>query len=478
MRLLLIVAMATMGAWIFMPGSQLDRLAFGWIVRGFINPPLFISGEGSHAVPWKLGSMTSHAKPDQRQAPVIVSLGDDLEGFFQTSPPAPIDVAVIFSNFYRLGAKKAATAVVLAWETPDPIGLVALDQALGQFDSLVMAAPLSRAVVSSPLPASFRRASLPLTAIIGDVNNLPVINRIPVPGVILGGENSLAGFSFLESEPATPSPPLVARWQDRVVFAFPLLTVLQRSNLPLDGMEIHLGKYIKLSPTGPIVPLDKSGRLEMPVKSLAAYKEISAEALIDGGDDLFPKAAPDPVILRDDRSSSEPATRAFSASLSGIIAATASNEAYAQTREYPRLPAGWEIAMLALTVLALFVIFPLGDFGHHLGLLVLSGLILTAQWIGVGIASHWLPGLPALAAVLTAFCVSKFSKAPSSTEPPKIEAAPPSPVEITIALPSTPQPKEKKPRAPRAKKIAPVNPTAKKAATPRKPRAKKPPAES
>ena len=472
-----------MGGWIFIPGSALDRLAFGGIVRGFINPPLFISGEGSREMPWKLGSMAAHAKPDKRQAPVIVSLGDDLEGFFQTSPPAPIDVAVMFSNFHRLGAKKAATAVVLAWEAPDPIGLVALDQALGKFDSLVMAAPLSRAVVSSPLPASFRRASLPLTDIVGDTNNLPVINRIPLPGVILGGENSIAGFSFLESEPATSSPPLLARWQDRVVFAFPLLIVLQRSNLPLDGMEIHLGKYIKLGPTGPIVPLDESGRLDMPVKSLAPYKEISAETLIDGGDDLFPKTAPDPVILRDDRSSSEPATQAFSASLSGMIAAMASNEAYAQTREYPRLQTELEISLLAITVLALLVISTLGDFRNYLGLLLLSGLILTAQWIGVGMAAHWLPGLPALAAILAAFCASKVFKQPHLITPSKTEATPPLPVEMELAAAPVPPPKEKKPRAPRAKKIATENPPAKKAAvkkaaTPRKPRAKKPPAES
>ncbi len=415
--------------------------------------------------------MSATAKPDQRQAPVIVSLGDDLEQYFQTSPPSPIDLAVIFSNFHRLGAKKAATAAVLAWEAPDPIGLVALERALGAFDSLVMAAPLSRAVVSSPLPAPFRRASLPLTAVAGDYSILPVVNRIPLPGVILGGENSLAGFSVLESEPITAAPPLLARWGDRVVFSFTLLTVFQRSNIPLDEVEIQLGEYIKLSPTGPIVPINQSGRLNMPVKALAPYKEISAEALIDGGDGLFPKDAPDPVILRDDQSNSEPATQAFSKNLSAMVAAMASNEAYSQTNEYPRLSPEWEIGLLGLTLILLFLILRLVNFGHRAGLLALSGLVLTAQFLCVGIASVWLPGIPALAAIFAVFCVSSLFiprqinvAPPIATEPP----APPPPVPLSI-----PAPEEKAPLTPQAEKPSTKPAPAKKTATPRKRRGKK-----
>lgn len=426
---LLVTAAAAAWAWASSPGSELDKTAFTWAARGFINPPLFVSGTGSEEAPWKVGFMSATAKPDGRQAPVIVSLGDDLAGMFQTAPPAPIDVAVIFANFYRLGARKAATAAVFAWEAPDPIGLVAMERALGAFPSLVMAAPLSRGVISSPLPAPFRRASLPLTAVRGDTSRLPSVNRIPLPGVILGGENALAGFSTLESEPVTEAPPLLARWQDRVVLAFSLLTVLERFNFPLDEIEISLGSHIKLSPTGPIIPLDPTGRLAMPVTPVAAYKEISAEALIDGGDELFPKAAPDPVILRDDRSSSEPATQAFSASLSSLIAAMASNEAYSQAHEYPRLPEDWEKGLLASTVLILMAISSLGGFRQNICLLSLCGVILAAQLSGVGIASRWLPGIPLLAATLAAFCVTSIFKKPAAILPPPTAGSPPDEIE-------------------------------------------------
>ena len=472
---LLVSAAITMGCWKFLPGSAPDRVLFSTVAGSFANPPLFVSGNGTHASPWKLNTMTAEPKPDKREAPVVVSLGDDLGAFFQSSPPAPIDLAVIFSNFHRLGARKAATAAVLAWEAPDPIGLAALDKALGKFDSLVMAAPLSRGAVSSAMPAAFRRASLPLTQVHGDTTSLPSVNRIPLPGVIFGGEKSSAGFSTLESEPSSEFPPLIARWEDCVVFAFPLLTVLQRNNFPLEGVEIRLGEYIKLSPSGPVVPLDDYGRLATPIKPMAAFKEISAEAIIDGGDGLFPKTAPDPVILRDDQSAAEPATRAFSKKLSAMVAAIASDQGFASISAYPRLSEKIETGILAFFVIALTTLCGLPAFSRHITFSVLAGTALSAQWIGVGMASVWLPLLPCLAAIATAAVVSHLIRE-SSPAPANELIEPPVETEPVVETAPTPEPKPKKPGASKkspAEKPAEKKPPAKKAATPRKPRTKK-----
>jgi len=397
---------AALSVWNTVPGTLLDRGAFTAVAGGFVNGPLFVSGAGSHEKPWQLRAFSTEAKPDKRQAPVIVSLGDDLEGFFQASPPAPIDMAVIFTNFQRLGAKKAATAAVLSWEAPDPIGLTAFERSLAGFDSLVMAAPLSRGPVPSSMPPSFRRASVPLESVKGDVTALPVVNRIPIPGVILGGDNTASGFSVLESEAPGEGLPLFACWEDRVIFSFPLLTVLQRLNVPPEELEIHLGKYVKLGPNGPVAPIDSFGRLNLPGKKMGAYAEISAEALIDGGDDLFPKQAPDPVILRDDRSAAEPATKAFSRSLSAIIAVLASEDALSGSRDVPRLSREWETGLLAVVTLALTVCFGVSRFSRQVLAMVFIGVCLAAQWIGFGLASVWLPGLSVLAGVLTAYFVT------------------------------------------------------------------------
>lgn len=446
--------------WWLLPGSRTDRAAFETVARGFANPPFFISGNGSHASPWRLRTFGSTGKPDTRQAPVIVSLGDDVEGFFQSKPPSPIDLAVVLTNFQRLGANKAATATVLAWDTPDPIGLIALEKAIGRFDSLVMAAPLTRGAVPEPLPPAFRNASVAVDSVRGDASAFPVVNRIPLTGVILGDENTLAGFQSLEAEKPARFAPLLARWEDRVVFAFPLLTVLQRLDLTVDGVEIHPGEYIKLGPDGPTVPIDRYGRLAIPLKPVSPYAVISAEALIDGGDDLFPKQAPEPVVLRDDRSGAEPSTRAFSRMLPATIAAIASDTGLAGAMDHPRISAKRELGLLAIVATAAALVCGLGAFPRNIAFLSIAAVCAASQFIGFAFAATWLPGLPALAAILCAALVSAIipvrpaAEAPAPVEepphPPTLESpAPPAEIEPMTA----PPPKPKAAKNPPPKKV-------------------------
>lgn len=397
---LLVSAGVAFGVWKFGPGTAVDRLAFKAISGAVGDPQLLVSGQGSPAVPWALQNKSAEFLP-AKSLPVV-SLGDDAAGVFQSSPPAPIDFSVIFANIQRLGVKKASTAAILAWDKPDPIGLVALEKSMARFESLVMAAPLSRGSEPVPMPPAFRRASMPLTAIHGAAAGLPVVNRVPIPGMIFGGEKTLAGFSVLEAEAAAGAP-LVARWEDRVVFAFPVLAALQRLNLPVDGLEVRLGESLKLGPKGPIVAIDDFGRLALPVKSATAAG-IPAEALIDGGDDLFPKPLPNSVILRDDRSAADPATREFSRTLAATVAIIGSDGVL---REYPRLAAKWEAVILSGVVLALVALCCAAKFKRHYGVLLLAGICLVAQSAAAAYASLWLPGLPAFAAILAALVTAK-----------------------------------------------------------------------
>jgi hypothetical protein len=404
-RVPLLAALAASACWIFLPGSAIDRAAFSLAARGFANPPFFITGEGSRKSPWKLRTFASKPRSDPKRAPLIVALGDDVEGVFQSSPPSPIDLAVILSNFQRLGAKKAATAAVLAWDAPDVIGLAALDKTLGRFDSLVMAAPLGRGAIPEPMPQAFRNASVSTNIVRGNITSLPMVNRVPLRGLILGGENSLAGFQTLDSESAARFPPLLARWDDRVVFAFPFLVAIQQLDLTLDGMEIRLGEYLKLGPRGPFVPLDRFGRLAAPLGHVTPFAEIPAAALIDGGDDLFPKKAPQPVILRDDQSAADSSTRGFSRQLAAVVASIASDTGLAPTRVFKRFTISQEIVLLAVLIVALKLVSLLPVFPRNIGFLLLAGFCLMAQAIA---STVWLPILPAFAAIAVAFVVCRF----------------------------------------------------------------------
>jgi hypothetical protein len=406
-------AVVAAGAWKFLPGSGLDRAVFARVAGGFVNPQPFVEGRGSHAAPWKMWESAAETQANPWQDPVVVSLRDDAEGFFQASPHAPIDLAVILKNLRRLGVKHVSSAAVLAWDVPDPIGLAALETALAGFESLVMAVPLSRGPVAMAMPPAIRRASIPLAAVLGDPAALPVVNRIPVPGVILAAQNSVAGFSAIESEPVSGFPALIARWEDRVVFSFPLLAVLQRMDLPPAGLEIRMGEYLKLGPDGPLIPIDSYGRLALPRPAISPAAAISAESLIDGGDGIFPPQAPEPVILRDDRTSAEPASQAFSQQLLATLAALASEKGIASSHVYPRLAVEWELGILAAVVCGLTWICGRVHFPRRAAILSLLVAVCVGQWIWLEIASAWLPGLPVLAAILATVIVSRMVAIPA-----------------------------------------------------------------
>ncbi len=399
-------AAAALLSWLIVPGTTLDRAAFTTVARASANPPFFITGAGHPSSPWSLRTLACRSLNDPRQAPVIVSLGDDPAGFFQSCPPAPIDLAVILTNLQRLGARRTATAAVLAWDAPDPIGLAALDQAMARFDSLVMAAPLSRGAVPEPMPVAFRNASLPITALHGNLDALPVVNRIPLPGVILGGGHTLAGFQVLDSEPAGKFMPLLARWEDRVVFAFPLLTVIQHLGLTTADVAIHPGEFLKIGPNGPTIPIDRYGRLLLPVMAVAPRCLLAAETLIDSRDDLSPDHALTPVVLRDDRNAAEPSTRAFSRHLPAVIATLAAGTGLTPARAYLRLLPVLELSLLATLAIALAALSGLPTLPRHLAFLSIATICLIAQCAAASSAQLWLPGVPALAAILAATLVA------------------------------------------------------------------------
>lgn len=410
-RVALVATLAAVSCWKFIPGTPVDYAAFLTISRASTNPPFFISGNGNPANPWKLRHLAKDCKTaDPRHAPVIVSLGDDPEGVFQSFPPSPIDLAVVLNNFHRLGSRNAATAVVLAWDSPDVIGLAALDKAISQFDSMVMTAPLSRAAVPEMMPPSFRKASIPLGEIHGAITELPSVNRIPLPGIILGDENTMAGFQTLDSEPDNGRFPMIARWGDRAVFAFPLLVALQRLHLPLHGIQVRLGQFIKLSPDGPIIPIDRDGRLGYSPPQIQALAEIPAASLIDGSDDLIPQSAPQPLILRDDRSAAESNTRKFSQMLPALVAAISSNGCLSPERPYARLHPAFEGVILSLAVSLLAVFYRLRASSRNIAYFLIAGVCISAQIITAVAATVWLPGIAALAAVCAAFLVSLLTR--------------------------------------------------------------------
>ena len=472
-----VAAVAGALCWSLIPGTELDRWAFDRVARGFANPPFFIAGAGSHQDPWKLRTSDTNRKTDKLHAPLVVSLDDDLEGFFQSSPPSPVDLAVIFKNLQRLGVNRVSSGAVLAWSDPDPIGLTALDKVISGFDSLVMAAPLSRGAAPESMPQAFRNASLPITAVQGDTSLLPSVNRIPIPGVILGGENTMAGFQALETEKTAERPPLLARWEDRVVFAFPVIAVMRHLGLPLDGVEIHPGRSLKLGPQGPMVPIDRFGRLNVPIQPVSAFAEIRAESLIDAEPGLFPETARSPIVLRDDRSESEPATQAFSRHLPAMISAISSDAGLSKTRVFPRVGVPWEVFQLTLAAAMALMTCGMSPFTRNIVFLLWASLAIAAQFLAAGFVQAWLPGLPCLAALATSWAIGYPSTAVAAPSNP----LPPTPTAVPVEAPTPSAPigdpilvePENPPSPPTVAEQTPPEPAPKSAAKDKKSRKRK-----
>ena len=394
---------ASLACWKQVPGTKADRSAFEFIAASVINPPWLVSGTGSHQEPWSL--QTSAAKSFKKQivSPAIIAIDDDPDAVFQNFPPSPIDVAVLLNNLHRLGEKKAAIAAVFAWDEPDAIGLTALAKTIDRFESITMAAPLTRGTTSEPMPSAFLRASIPISKVIGDSSLLPIVNRISVRGTILGRENTMAGFQSLDSQSEEGAAPLIARWGDRVVFAFPLVVATQQLGLPIDGIKIHCGSSITLGPQGPILPIDAFGRLISDISKTAAPTPIPAAKLIDADADLLQREPHAPLIVLDARSTADPATLSFSEQAPLVVSSIISDADTRQAFTCKRLDTPREIALLIALSLILSATSALAIFPRNVMLLTIASTLIAAQFIAASLASTWLPGPAALASVAAAF---------------------------------------------------------------------------
>jgi hypothetical protein len=397
-RVLLAAGICGFGVWHGLGTNSalkaIDRTLFQLGAESFANPPFFISGDGSHASPWSLRMLASPGSKSAVPPPTVLGIDDDRDGVFQTSPPSPVDYAVIFRNLHRLGTRHLAHGMVMAWDDPDPIARTALDTRMDQFDSVVTVSPLARGASMEEMPAAFVRASLPIEDVKGDVSRLPIVNRMPVPGTVLGDRRSLAGFSILESEsPTEKTAPLVARWGSRVVFAFPVVAVLAEQGLAIDGVELSLGSHLKLGPEGPVIPIDESGGISLPW--MAKPVSIPAKFVLDAEEMRHSRH----VLIRDERTSAQAVSGEFPSRVAVLISAIRGESGLSAARQFNRLSGPAEAVLLGLLVVVLTWISSRRLYTLRVGFAVIFGLIVVAQLVALGF-SCWMPGFPMLAVML------------------------------------------------------------------------------
>jgi hypothetical protein len=425
-KLILCLAAALL-AWVFLPGTAIDRGFFALTSRSVAKPPFLIAGNGSHHSPHTLGAYSHQAAPPADPLPDI-AITDDPDRIFQNSPPSPVDFAIILKNLRRLGRGTVAIGMPLAWPEPDVISLTALDQQLDELSSVVTAAPLSRGAVPSPLPPAFRRASLPVSEIRGNTRNLPVVNRVAIPDVVLGNTSSLAGFTVLESEPDGEPSHLLARWDDRVVLSFHLLAALADLGIPPSQLGIHVGNFISFGKDGPHIPIDDYGRLAVEPSPWEAPASIPAEKLIDAPGDFLSTRRAGTVLVRNGMSAADDVSLRFSEALVPTFSYLTAPSDKTAARPFPRIPA---LAELLLMASLMSLILGLGNYPASSGRFALAGLagcLLILHFTLFITTGTWLPTLPALAAVWVAALF------PAERQPVPVPWEPSPPMPSTIRL--------------------------------------------
>ena len=132
-----------------------------WMVKGlaFTVDPVdtILDGSGLQESPW---TRRKSVPPPVQTPPRLLNIDDDPEGYFSTSPLAPIDHSVIFAGLSEAGHKVLGVGHLMAWDDPEPLAMEALRKQLDRFDAAVLALPLARGAQPDPVAAPFLRWSV------------------------------------------------------------------------------------------------------------------------------------------------------------------------------------------------------------------------------------------------------------------------------------------------------------------------------
>ena len=383
-----------------------------------IDPtPSAFTGDGSQEQPWRRWK----AKPPPPAEPVrLLSIVADPEGWFSSSPPAPVDCAQIFKRLYDAGHRHIACGYLMAWDEPDPLAIVAVHKQLDRFDSAVLGLPLSRGAAAEPVPAPFLRLSLEASKVEGDTTALPAVNKVAAPHAELGGARTLAGFTLLENEskPADGRLPLLARWGDRILFSLPLAGEIAALGLDPSDVHVALGREIRLGPDGPVVAIDSFGRgaliAQAKVLDTPAWKLISEQHPV-------PPAA-SPLLIRDAMPDLPDLDRAWSDSLAGLAQAIRNSPRFERAVLLPRPPALAEMGLvLLITFFAAWASWMRSFFWRLLVVAMVAGFAGELVYLLASRLNLWLPPLAvsgmSAVSLLLALIPSSFEKREGAANP-------------------------------------------------------------
>ena len=333
----------------------------------------------------------------------LVLITDDPAEIFEERPPSPIDLALLLSTLRKKGAQKIAIDYPLTWSEVEPIGVGLLELEIEKFGESSLAFPLSRSSEPSLLPAQWEASTLPITEKSQLPPSIPLVNRIPIEPATYGSEDTLLGFSYIESElREVDKPYLLARWGDRLLVSSYITALLTENALDISDLQVTR-TALGLGKNGQSIPLDRYGRAVLSDQA-PLHSATDAEDLIAPPDNFEQPERLSSVYL-----SSEADNR------TGTLLRLAASDRLVPVRSLHKLPLAVHAVLVVALSIAIVLLRP------HGALWRVASLILSISLLGLALTAlmqegHWTSTLSLLGTAIVASLFPVPPKVPTSAK--------------------------------------------------------------
>lgn len=389
------------------------------------------------AVTKTISVQTLAADPKNCRELQDITITDDPSRIFETSPPSPLDYAIILQKLYEQGYRSVILTTRMTWDQ-DPVSTdatptgtdniqlstQALSYKLAQFDRAVIALPITRGATPQDLPAALQRALIPFDQVHGNSQLIPTVNQVSLPTTMDGGINTLAGFSRIESTPESDTHiPLLAHWENQgLIPSLELLTIMSAHGISPSDVSVQCGKFIRLGTTGPVIPIDEYG--QTPPPSDNANHPSRTPPTAQKAEDILTKKTPSSTaaiapptntlcIIHADGEKTNPTNLLTAQRLTQLKTLCETLPTPGEPTIYHKLPLIYELLILLALALITGRLATLTPYNRHLAfaltlpLIIITLLVLmdsTHQWFGLTA-----PIIAILTAWLTASCLNPKS---------------------------------------------------------------------
>lgn len=350
---------------------------------------------------------TLSSKPGKARLFQNIHITDDPDRIFEHSPPSALDYAVILESLRNRGYDDVILTTRMTWDKHPGLEAEGLGSRLALFARSAIPLPVTRAATDQTPPAPLQRALIPLSQVSGNHLLIPMVNQVPLPTHTDGGPHTLAGFSLIESAPASKGNiPLLAHWKGHgLIPSIDLLAVMTAHKVSPGELGIDCGKHIRLGAHGPVIPIDDYGQTPAPQAAAAGALELppplAADELItaDAG-----HGSQEHIALIHATGKKTMATNTLPAGrLQGLLALAQSYPVPEKLVHIRRLPIWASIILIVDIALLSCWLGDLSRKDRHLAYLLTAVLLLPLLLVLLQLTQHWLGLCAPLATLITAW---------------------------------------------------------------------------